>query len=107
MGIQDQLISLVEDLRGQIKIPEISDPYLKTVWIMGRNAGANKVRHHVRHNFGNKFPTLNVAPKAIRQEMGETGADVWLNGFNASVEFVENKVSKLLASFNKQVISAI
>ena len=90
------LLNLVEDLRGKIEMPEINDPYLRTVWVMGRNAGASKVCTHVRHHMNEKFPILEKAPKAVRQEMGQTAADVWLNGYNASIEYVERKVNVML-----------
>lgn len=91
-----QLLNIVEDLRGKIEMPEISDPYHRIVWVMGRNAGANKVRTHVRHNMGEKLPYLKQVPDAIRQQFGQTGADVWLNGYNAAVEYVERQVNVLV-----------
>jgi len=95
-NITNQLLNLVEDLRGKIEMPEINDPYLRVVWVMGRNAGANKVRTHVRHNLGAKLPFLTQAPKALRQQLGQTGSDVWLNGYNAAVEYVERKVNVMM-----------
>ena len=96
MSNMTQLLNIVEDLRGKIEMPEISDAYLRTVWVMGRNAGANKVRTHVRHNMNEKLPYLKQAPKALRQQLGQTGADVWLNGYNAAVEYVERQVNVLV-----------
>jgi len=91
-----QLLELVEDLRGKIEMPEISNSYHRAVWIMGRDAGANKVRTHVRHNMNEPLPYLKQAPKAFRQQLGQTGADIWLNGYNASVEYVERKVNVMM-----------
>ena len=96
MSNMSNLLNLVEDFRGNIEMPEISDAYLRTVWVMGRNAGANKVRTHVRHNMGEKLPYLKQAPKALRQQLGQTGADVWLNGYNAAIEYVERKVNVMM-----------
>lgn len=90
------LLSLVEDLRGKIKMPEITDPYLRAVWVMGRDAGANKIRSHVRHRMNECLPYLKQAPKALRQKLGQTGSDVWLNGYNASIEYVEIKVNAMM-----------
>lgn len=91
-----QLLSLVEDLRSQIEVPEINDPYLRSVWIMGRNAGSSKVRTAVRHNPNNALPFLKEAPKALRQQMGQKAADVWLNGYNAAVDFVQVKINVMI-----------
>lgn len=91
-----QLLALVENFRGNIEMPEISDPYLRIVWVMGRDAGANKIRAHVRHNMNEKLPYLKQAPKALLQQLGQTGADVWLSGYNASIEYVERKVNVMM-----------
>lgn len=92
----NQLLEIVEDLRGKVEMPEIQNPYLRTVWIMGRNAGAAMVRNHVRHKVSEPLRTLKVAPKAVRQEMGPVAADVWINGYNAPVEFVQMKINAFL-----------
>lgn len=91
-----ELLNLVEDLRGKIEMPEITDSYLRMVWVMGRDAGASKVRTHVRHNMNERLPYLKQAPKALRQQLGQTGSDVWLNGYNAAVEYVEVKVNAMM-----------
>ena len=95
-NITNQLLNMVEDLRGKIEMPAISDPYLRTVWVMGRNEGAIKVRDHVRHNMSEKLPFLKQAPKELRQQLGQNGADVWLKGYNAAVEYVERKVNVMM-----------
>lgn len=95
-NMTNQLLNMVEDLRGKIEMPEISDSYLRVIWVMGRDAGANKVRTHVRHNLNEKLPFLKQAPKALRQQLGQTGSDVWLNGYNASIEYVERKVNVMM-----------
>lgn len=91
-----QILSIVEDIRSHIEMPEITDPYLRVVWVMGRNAGATKARNHVRHHLADKFPVLTKAPVTIRKEMGQTAADVWLNGHNAALEYVQRKVNVLV-----------
>lgn len=91
-----QLLSIVDDLRGKIEMPEITDAYLRIVWVMGRDAGASKVRAHVRHNMNEKLPFLKQPPKALLQQLGQSGADVWLNGYNAAVEYVERKVNVMM-----------
>ncbi len=96
MSTMSQMLDVVEDLRSKIEMPEISDPYLRVVWCMGRNAGATKVRDHVRHHVTEAFPHLKVAPKAVRQEMGQKASDVWLNGYNASVEYVQTKINAIV-----------
>lgn len=95
-SITTQLLELVEDLRSKVELPEIADPYFRTVWIMGRNAGASKVRHHVRQHLNEKLPYLTTAPKALREQLGQKGTDIWLNGYNAAVEYVEGKVNVMM-----------
>ena len=95
-NMMTELLDLVEDLRGKIEIPEITDAYLRMVWVMGRDAGASKIRTHVRHNMNERLPYLKQAPKALRQQLGQTGSDVWLNGYNAAVEYVEVKVNAMM-----------
>lgn len=96
MNVMSQILKIAEDIHSHIEMPEISDPYLRTVWVMGRNAGANKARNHLRHHLTNKFPVLTKAPVAIRKEMGQTAADVWLNAHNAALDYVQRKVNVLL-----------
>jgi len=94
--MSSHLLNLVEDLRAKVELPEIADPYLRTIWIMGRNAGASKVRTHVRQHLNEKLPYLTTAPKALREQLGQKGTDVWLNGFNASVKYVERQVNVMM-----------
>lgn len=96
MSNMTSLLNIVEDFRGNVEMPEISDPWLRIVWVMGRDAGAAKVRNHVRHNMGEKLPYLKQAPEALRQQLGQTGSDVWLSGYNASIEYVERKVNVIM-----------
>lgn len=96
MNMTTELLKLVDDFRGNVEMPEITDAYLRIVWCQGRNAGAAKVRTHVRQNLTASLPYLKQAPKALRQQLGQTGSDVWLNGYNAAVEYVERKVNVML-----------
>lgn len=93
-----QLLNMVEDFRGNIEMPEINDPYLRTIWMMGRNAGANKIRLHVRHHIGNDLPYLKKAPKAFREQLGESVSEVWLSGYNEAIFYIEKQVNALMFS---------
>lgn len=95
-NVATELLNLVEDFRGNVEMPEISDAYLRMVWVMGRDAGASKIRTHVRKNLNESLPYLKKVPKELRQQLGQTGADVWLSGYNAAVEYVERKVNVMM-----------
>lgn len=104
-----ELLDLVENLRGNVEMPEITDTYLRMVWCMGRDAGCNKVRTHVRHNMHERLPYLKKAPVALRQQLGQTGSDVWLNGYNAAVEYVEVKVNSMMfyATYGQAMLAQV
>ena len=96
MSTMSQLLNIVDDLRSRVKVPEINDPYLRNIWIVGRNIGVNKVRDAVRHNPNNALPFLKEVPEAIRIQMDKKASDMWLEGYNAAVDYVQVKVNTLI-----------
>jgi hypothetical protein len=94
--IEHNLFEITENLKGLVDVPEIEDLWLKSVWISGRNAAANKANRHVRQNPKGELPFLKEAPKGVRQELGQTGADVWLNGYNAVFEYLDLQIENMI-----------
>ena len=96
MSLQSQLYAIVDNIRSHVKVPNIDNPYIRSVWIMGRNVGASKVRTAVRKKPNEALPFLKSAPKALREQMGKEASDMWLDGYNASVEFVQRKINVMI-----------
>lgn len=104
--------NVIVNAAGEIAVPDqIHNAYHKALWMQGRDAGLKRARQAVRHNTNDSLPHLKVAPKALRKELGNIGADFWLAGHEAAINYVEMKVNVfffnatqgqiLVAHFNK------
>lgn len=89
----NELVELVDNLKDKIQTPKtITNAYLLIVWVSGRNAGISKIRNHVRHHASEKFPIMDRIPRKLGQELGEEASKVWLEAYNAPIEYVEQRV---------------
>jgi hypothetical protein len=87
------LIEYADNLRSLIQTPELEDASQQMIWMMGKAKGADVVRTHVRHHSAQPLPFRYKAPVGVVKVYGEDGGRLWLDGFNAVVNFIAEKAS--------------
>ena len=105
----NQLYTLVEDIAGEIKVPDTLGAYERAIWIEGRNVGIKHGRAHVRHNVTQAMPHLKTAPKNVVKFLGgEKIAKIWLAGYETAINHIEAKINAAIFSVTRgAVIQAI
>ncbi len=99
-------ILIADNLKSLVSIPDFESNYIRQVWLVGRNRGINVLQRHVRQYPYQVLPTLVTAPNNIKKELGADLAAVWLEGYNAPMQYFQTVIDEFIktATFDARQI---